>query len=186
MTGSAYGERRVRPGVGSLALVLLIAFIAASRAPAAPDGIGRVSHGDYIVLAWNDLGMHCLNNTYGRLVILPPANTLWAQVVRRGNPPVIVTSGITVEYRIEDNTSSLKAGFAGFWGGFIASLAAVLGISPVPGADVGLYGKGLSGTMDPAPARAPDHFMAPAVPATPLEDITLRRTPPWARPARPG
>ena len=27
---------------------------------------------DYTLLAWNDLGMHCLNPTYDTLVILPP------------------------------------------------------------------------------------------------------------------
>jgi hypothetical protein len=50
--------------------------------------------------------MHCLNPTYDRLVILPPYNNLLAQVVQRGNPPKIVTSGITVDYRIQDNTYS--------------------------------------------------------------------------------
>lgn len=61
---------------------------------------------EYVVLAWNDLGMHCLNPTYDTAVVLPPYNTVWAQVVRRGNPPEIVTSGITVEYRLINNTYS--------------------------------------------------------------------------------
>ncbi len=54
------------------------------------------SYGEYSVFAWNDLGMHCLNPTYDKLVILPPYNNVMVQVVRRGNPPEIVTSGITV------------------------------------------------------------------------------------------
>jgi hypothetical protein len=49
----------------------------------------------YVVRAWNDLGMHCLNPSYDKLVILPPYNTLWAQVLQRGSPPRIVTQGIT-------------------------------------------------------------------------------------------
>jgi hypothetical protein len=62
--------------------------------------------GEYVVFAWNDLGMHCLNPTYDKAVILPPYNTLWAQVVKKGGEPTIVTSGITVEYRIIGNTYS--------------------------------------------------------------------------------
>ena len=48
---------------------------------------------DYTLLAWNDLGMHCLNPTYDTLVILPPYNTVWAQLIHRGSPPQIVTTG---------------------------------------------------------------------------------------------
>ena len=29
---------------------------------------------DYIVLAWNDLGMHCANDDFSDIVILPPYN----------------------------------------------------------------------------------------------------------------
>lgn len=64
---------------------------------------------DVVVFAWNDLGMHCLNPTYDTAVILPPYNTVWAQVVRRGNPPEIVTTGITVEYRMVNNSTSQKS-----------------------------------------------------------------------------
>ena len=60
----------------------------------------------YIVVAWNDLGMHCLNPSYDTAVILPPYNTVWAQVLKRGNPPQVVTSGVTVSYRILNNTTS--------------------------------------------------------------------------------
>ena len=62
--------------------------------------------GDYSVFAWNDLGMHCLNPSYDKLVILPPYNNVMVQVVKRGNPPQIVKSGITVAYRLLGNTSS--------------------------------------------------------------------------------
>lgn len=51
------------------------------------DGGGLTTSADYVVLAWNDLGMHCLNPTYDQLIMLPPYNTLWAQVIKRGNPP---------------------------------------------------------------------------------------------------
>ena len=77
--------------------------------------------GDLVVLAWNDLGMHCLNPTYDELVILPPYNTLWVQVIERGDPPQIVTSGITVEYSIKNNTYSYgKRDYGQFWDNVLA------------------------------------------------------------------
>ncbi len=62
--------------------------------------------GDYIVIGWNDLGMHCMDPSYEDFAVLPPYNTLWAQVIRRGDEPDIVTSGVTVEYSFPDNTDS--------------------------------------------------------------------------------
>jgi len=79
------------------------------------------TNGQFVVFAWNDLGMHCLNPTYDEAVILPPYNNLFAQVVKQGDPPQIVTSGVTVEYAIMNNTSSygktdtFGAVFAQFW-----------------------------------------------------------------------
>ena len=72
--------------------------------------------GEYSVFAWNDLGMHGMNPTYDKLVIQPPNNNVRAQVIKRGNPPEIVTSGISVSYRLLDNTTSYnKRSYKGFW-----------------------------------------------------------------------
>ena len=60
----------------------------------------------YIVLAWSETGMHFMNPTYTAEVLSPPYNTILAQVVRRGDPPEIVTTGVTLEYTIVDNTYS--------------------------------------------------------------------------------
>ncbi len=59
------------------------------------------------MIGWNDLGMHCLDDTYDTFSILPPYNNLWAQVVREpagGGEPQVVTNGVTVEYSFVDNT----------------------------------------------------------------------------------
>ena len=70
------------------AAVIMICFGCSGGGSGNGDGDGDgVAGGDYVVLAWNDLGMHCLNPTYDQLIILPPYNTLWAQVVERGDPP---------------------------------------------------------------------------------------------------
>ena len=58
----------------------------------------------YVVLAWNDLGMHCYNRNFQDLGVLPPFNNLWAQVIKVGDPPQIITSGIEVTYEFPNNT----------------------------------------------------------------------------------
>ena len=49
--------------------------------PVVANGVGL---GQYILLGWNDLGMHCYNRDFQDLAVLPPYNTLWAQVIKRG------------------------------------------------------------------------------------------------------
>ncbi len=56
-----------------------------------------------VVIAWNDLGMHCYNRDFQDLAVLPPFNTLWAQVIQVGDPPQVITTGLTVEYSFADN-----------------------------------------------------------------------------------
>ena len=60
-----------------------------------------------MVLAWNDLGMHCYNRNFQDLGVLPPFNNLWAQVIKVGDPPQIITSGIEVTYEFPNNTYSV-------------------------------------------------------------------------------
>jgi hypothetical protein len=114
--------------------------------------------GNYKILAWNDLGMHCYSRDFADLAVLPPYNTLWVQVVKAGNPPELVTSGIRVEYFYADNTDS--AGKTNFWNYDQALFGVDLPLN------VGLKGKGLSGTMD----LSGDHFVAEGIPITEFSD----------------
>ncbi len=121
---------------------------------------------DYIVVAWNDLGMHCLNEHYDSLVVLPPYNNLWAQVVERGDPPRIVTADITVEFSILNNTSSAdKRTYGQFWDYAVDLFGTLFGISSLP-VDVGLTGTGLSGGME----LSGNHFVAEGIPVVPVDD----------------
>lgn len=113
---------------------------------------------DYVLLGWNDLGMHCYNRDFQDLGVLPPYNTLWAQVIKRGNPPVIMTDTITVTYRFPDNTYSV--GKSNFW----TYAKQLFGVDLAP--DMGLAGFGLSGDME---AKA-DHFVAEGIPLTEFSD----------------
>ncbi len=114
--------------------------------------------GTYKILAWNDLGMHCYSRDFADLAVLPPYNTLWVQVVKVGDPPELVTSGITVEYSYPDNTYSV--GKTNFWD----YDQALFGVDLPP--NVGLKNKGLSGTMD----LSGDHFVAEGIPITEFSD----------------
>jgi len=126
-----------------------------------PEGHGSdagPSTDRYAILAWNDLGMHCYNPSFQDLAVLPPFNTLWAQVVRVGDPPTIVTQGITVSYSFPDNTYSV--GKTDFW----TYAQALYGLD-LP-ANVGLAGKAMAGVMD----QHGDHFVAEGIPLTEYSD----------------
>jgi hypothetical protein len=118
--------------------------------------------GDFTVLAWNNLGMHCYNPSFKTLAVLPPFNTLVAQVIRKGNDPQIVTAGITVEYSFPTNTYSAASTPAktDFW----TYAQDLFGAALAP--DVGLTGKGLTGTFD----VKGDHFEAEGIPITEFRD----------------
>lgn len=113
---------------------------------------------DYIVMGWNDLGMHCYNPEFKDLAVLPPFNTLWAQVILRGDPPQIVTQDISVSYSFAENTYSV--GKTDFWQYDVQ----LFGVD-LPD-NVGLTGKGLSGLMD----IHDDHFVAEGIPLTEYND----------------
>lgn len=121
----------------------------------------------YVLLAWNDLGMHCLSPSFDTVVVLPPYNTLWAQLIEKGNPPRIVSSGFTVEYRIINNTYSYgKRSFGQFWDYcqvlFGVTLPHNLGLNLV---EPDLH-NGLAGSM----AAKADHFVVDGIPLTPILD----------------
>lgn len=105
----------------SLLVVALLGTACGGGGGGGDGGLPPPNSSDYVVLAWNSLGMHCLNPTYDKDVILPPYNELLAQVVRRGNPPQVVTAGVRVDYRVVGNTYSYgKAGYGGFWDNMMA------------------------------------------------------------------
>ena len=66
--------------------------------------------GPYVLVAWSELGMHCMDGKdYSVFAVLPPYNTIHAQLLKRGEPPVAVTSGVTVTYQaIADTSGSIN------------------------------------------------------------------------------
>ncbi len=116
-------------------------------------------NGSYVVIGYNDLGMHCMNQDFSQLCILPPFNSLHAQVIRRGREPRIITSGVQVQYRIPNNTSSINK--TNFW----QNAPALFGVNLAP--NVGLTGNGLQGVMTTTGAN---DWAATGIPLTPITD----------------
>ena len=141
-----------------LGLIMLISWGGSVTAAASNAKDDKQDASRYIVLTWNDLGMHCYNRDFKDLAVLPPFNTLWAQVIEVGDPPQVVTSSVTVEFYFEDNTYS--AGKSNFWD----YAEQLFGGSLDP--NVGLTGTGLSGEME----VFADHFEAVGIPLTEFSD----------------
>lgn len=133
-------------------------FGLSEKANTIPESTGGVVTGDYKIIAWNDLGMHCYDDDYSIFTILPPYNTLWAQVIKTGATPEIVTNDVTVSYSFENNSTSAQK--TNFWDYEQDLFGVNLAV------DTGLKGKTLSDNMD----VDNDHFIAEGIPLTQYND----------------
>lgn len=125
---------------------------------------------EHIIIGWNDLGMHCSNQDFSTLVILPPYNNVRAQVIRVGDattPPSVVTSDLHVTYEIPGNTYSV--GKTNFWDWEDQ----LFGVSLPP--NIGLTGEGLTGDMQ----AVGNYFHVEGIPITPFVDSDLQNEDPF-------
>jgi hypothetical protein len=122
--------------------------------------INQPNHYSYVIIGWNNLGMHCYDLNYEDMAVLPPYNTMWAQVIRRGDPPLIVTQDVSVTYSFQDNTESATK--TNFWD----YAQQLFGLPNPLTPNVGLTGKGMAGEMD----IAGSYFIAEGVPITEFRD----------------
>ena len=122
--------------------------------------VGPLAAGQYVVLAANDLGMHCMQQDFQDFLILPPYNNVHAQVIdRSGEHPVIIDENVTVELAIPGNTRSSDK--TNFW----TYDQDLLGVDLPP--DVGLTGVGMAGQLEPTPAH---DWKIEGIPITPIDD----------------
>ena len=106
----------------------------------------------YTLLAWNDLGMHCVDGKdYSIMSILPPYNNLHAQLIDRQSGKQ-VTSGVTLSYEsLRDPSGSINtfsAGKTNFW----QYVKALYGGSPAPDRGLNLSNPAVS---NPTPSSRP-------------------------------
>lgn len=116
---------------------------------------------DYVLLAWNDLGMHCISDGDAWFSFLPPANTIQAQLIKRGNPPQIITSGVVLSYAVEAGFEN-PANHSEFW----HHSESLFGVALQK--NVGLFGKGTHGVLDPDSGGA--SYIARGIPLVPYSD----------------
>ena len=130
---------------------------------------------EYTVVAWNDLGMHCLNPSFDTAVILPPYNTIWAQVIKRGTPPKIITSDISIDYRIINNTTSVspvKGTFAQFWD--TVFMNKLFGTVLTPDTGLNLVTPTLHNSLTGSMVLNGTHFQVNGIPVTPINDFGVK------------
>ncbi len=75
---------------------------------------------DYIVIAWNDLGMHCVDKDFSVFSILPPYNTIHAHVIKRGHEPEKLSNAsvkvyYSAAYDNDGSINSYSSGKTNFW-----------------------------------------------------------------------
>lgn len=117
------------------------------------------TNNDYVLLVWNDLGMHCISDDEKYFSFLPPANTLNAQLFKRGEKPQIITKGVELKYAVEKQHQSPEK-HSQFWN-YDEEL---FGVNLEEG--VGLAGKKVVDVMD----AHDDHFAAEFIPVVPYRD----------------
>ena len=127
------------------------------------------SSGNYMLTAWNDLGMHCMDgNDFSVFSVLPPYNNLHAQLKdKKGD---LVTSGVTITYEStmgtdgKINTSSTQK--TNFWD----FAPALFGTQLAP--NIGLTGSPMSSYTPAQMTFNASHqwWEAEAIPMTPYND----------------
>jgi len=127
----------------------------------------------YVVLAWSEMGMHFMDPTYNTEVLQPPYNGLLAQVIRRGDPPQIVTTGITLEYSFVGNTYSYGKtstspirNYAQFWDNAFG----LFGVNLAHDRGLNFTDPGVSNGLTGAMLLKGDRFEADGIPLVPIND----------------
>jgi len=100
----------------------------------------------YILLAWSGLGMYHLTDCDAQWSLAPPGATFFAQLIKRGETPEIVSGKVVLRYKVEADYA-MPSQKVSFW-----TYAEKLYGRPLR-VDSGLPGTLLEGTMQPDDAR---------------------------------
>jgi hypothetical protein len=126
--------------------------------------------GSYTLLAWNDLGMHCVDGKdYSVFSILPPYNNLHAQLVNTATGKA-VSSNVTLSYEaVADSTGSINttsSNKTNFW----QYVGSIFGVNLAN--DVGLTGNPMASAKPAAMQYNATYrwFEADGIPITPVDD----------------
>ncbi len=168
--------RRVFTGVA-----ILVGTVASS---ALLFGLAGAAGGTgWTVVGWNNLGMHCMDADFEVFAILPPYNTIQAQVMDPSGALVTSAAGVTVTYEgVADPSGSINttsAGKTNFWD----HVQDLFGVSL--GVNAGLKGKNMPGAGNPPQPMTFDPslswFIGEGIPITPWDDAGKKNTYPLMR-----
>ncbi|PID30977.1 MAG: cytochrome C [Candidatus Cloacimonadota bacterium] len=112
----------------------------------------------YALFAFNDLGMHCISDNDKFWSFLPPANSMLAQLIKRGEKPEIITEGVEIRFRAQEDYSN-PSQYVDFWDYSEVVYGKKLD------KNIGLKGASIEGEMHKDPNF--DGFSVHAVPVTP-------------------
>lgn len=151
-----------------------------------PGGNSAVAAPGWKIIGWNNLGMHCMDDDYAIFSILPPYNTIDAQLIDNTGALVkTLPAGLTVTYEaVADPDGSMNKssiGKSNFWN----YSQMLFGVTPAP--EGGLGGTSMPGLANapqamtwwqanpiPPPGSPPvaptNCFQALGVPITPIDD----------------
>lgn len=150
----------------SLRLVLVLALLCAALPPALGGS------GQWTLIGWNNLGMHCMDDDYSVFTILPPFNTVNAHLINAQGKLVLAPTGLTLTYEaaadLDGSINRTSAGKTNFWDYLQAAYGPVLPM------DAGLAGNAMPGP-DNTPQRLSwngsfNWFEAVGIPITPIDD----------------
>ncbi len=157
-----------------LAALLLLSGCNLGGSSTDGDGSNRypdeVSESGFRLLAWNDLGMHCMDADYSVFSILPPYNNLVAQLIEKGSEPRHITRGVQLTYEavpsLDGKWNTRSTGKTDFWD-YVSRL---FGVTLDP--DVGLKGRHVQ-SQTPRPLQYDSEYnwwIAEGIPVTPRND----------------
>jgi len=131
--------------------------------------------GDYMLTAWNDLGMHCMDgNDFSVFSVLPPYNNLHAQLKDKNGD--LIRSGVTITYKSttgtdgQINTTSIETNRGVMKTNFWDHAQDLFGATLSP--DVGLTGNPMASLTPQAMQFNATHqwWEAEGIPLTPYND----------------
>lgn len=176
MRAGSFCPRSVR-----LALVASACFILSLAAQVPPADALETPAG-WTLLVWNDLGMHCVDEDFSVFAILPPFNTLNAQLLDPTGAPVGAAGGVSLRYEAVhdlDGSITQTAQRSNFWDYAPALFGANLAT-----------GEGLAGSRLPGPENIPQpmHWIADqawweatGIPVLPVNESGFRQAYPLFR-----
>ena len=178
---SRHSSAAFRPRLAWLPATLLICAYAFAPVPA--TALTPVPEAGWRVIAWNDLGMHCLDADFSAFAILPPYNTIHAQLIDPSGQLVTLPGSVTVTYEaVADATGSINRSSAGktnFW----EHIADLFGF-PLSD-DQGLAGHDMPGAANTPQlltwSAASAWWSAEGIPITPIDDAQARNAYPMMR-----